>query len=113
MIMAFAAAEANEQTDITFQLTVTNEEAIASKPDEVTVTVNPVATPPPEEEPKTIGDLIKWIIQNPLDVTNSIESAIEIKDILTDNDRDNDQLVCDLIDSEDEYTFNIREILNC
>ena len=109
----FTAPEVNEQFDLTFQLTVTNEEGIASEPDEVTVIVNPIATPPPEEEPNTIGDLLKGIIQNPLDVTNSIDSANEIRDILTDNNRDNDQLVCDLIDSEDDYTSNIREILDC
>ncbi|MDN5845210.1 MAG: YncE family protein [Candidatus Nitrosocosmicus sp.] len=69
--------------------------------------------PPVNEEPRTISDLIKGIIQNPLDITNSIDSANEIRDILTDNNRDNDQLVCDLIHSENEYTSNIREILNC
>ena len=62
---------------------------------------------------KTINDLIQNIIQNPLDVTNSIDSANEIKDILTDNNHDNDQIVCDLISSENEYTSNIGEILNC
>ena len=71
-----------------------------SEPDEVTVTVNPLATPPsPEEEgPRTISNIIRGIIQNPLDVTNSIDSANEICNILTDNDRYNDRLVCDLID---------------
>jgi hypothetical protein len=53
------------------------------------------------------------MIQNPLDITNSIDSANEIRDILTDNDRGNDLRICDLIDSEEEYTFNIGEILNC
>jgi len=109
----FTAPEVNEQTDLTFQLTVTNNEDTTSEPDEVTITVNPVATPPPEEEPRTISDLIKGIILNPLDVTNSVDSANEIRDILTDNDRGNDQLVCDLIDSEDEHTYNIRQLLNC
>ena len=110
----FAAPEINEQTDLKFELIVTNEEGISSEPDEVIITVMPIIVPPPpNEELKTIGDLIKDILQNPLDVTNSIESANEIKVILTDNDRDNDQLVCDLIDSEAEYTSNIREILNC
>jgi hypothetical protein len=95
-------------------LTVTNEEGITSEPDEVIITVNPVPIPPPPEpEPRTINDIIKGIIQNPLNVTNSIDSANEIRNILTDNNRDNDQIVCDLIDSEGEYTSNIREILNC
>jgi len=111
----FTAPEVNEQTDLRFELTVVNEEGIVSEPDEVVITVNPIVIPPPTEEPpKTVGDLIKGIIQNPLDVTNSIKSADKIYDILTDNDRDNDQLVCDLINSEDEHTtFNIRNILDC
>ena len=93
--------------------TVTSNEEIKSEPDEVVITVDPVQSPPPEEEPKTVSDLIKGIIQNPLDVTNSIDSANEIRDILTDDNRDNDQLVCDLIDPEVDSTSNIREILNC
>jgi hypothetical protein len=72
-----------------------------------------VIKPTSISEFKMITDIIKGIIQNPLDVTNSIDSANEIRDILTDDNRDNDQIVCDLIDSEDEYTSNIREILNC
>lgn len=52
-------------------------------------------------------------MQNPLDITNSIDSANEIRDILTDGNQDNDQLVCDLIDLEDENTSSMREILNC
>ncbi len=95
-------------------MTVTNDEGITSEPDEIRITANPVQSPPPsEEEPKTIGDLVKGIYENPQDVTNSIEPANEIRDILTDNNRDNDQIVRDLIDPEDEYTSNIREILNC
>jgi len=110
----FTAPQVNEQSDVTFQLTVSNEEGIASELDEVIITIKPIIlSPPPNEEPKTIGDLLKSIIQDPLDVTNSIESANEIRDILTDNNRDNDQLVCDLIDSEDGYASNIRDILNC
>lgn len=109
----FTAPEVNEPTDLIFELTVTNEQGITSEPDEVIITVNPVTTPP-KEEPRTIGDLLKGIIQNPLNVTNSIDSANEIKDILTDDDPENDQIVCDLMDSEDEETIsNIREILNC
>jgi hypothetical protein len=110
----FTAPEVNEQTELTFQLTVTNDEGITSEPDEMTITVNPITIPPPEEEePRTISDILKGVIHNLLDVTNSIESANEIQDILTDNNRNNDLIVCDLIDSETEYTSNIREILNC
>ena len=96
-------------------MSVTNDEGTTSEPDEVTVTVNPLTTPPPaeEEEPRTISDIIGHIIQNPLDVTKSIDSANEIRNILTDNDCDNDQLVCDLVDSKAESASNIREILNC
>jgi hypothetical protein len=109
----FTAPKVNDLTELIFELTVTNNEGITSEPDEVMITVNPVISPPPEQ-PSTIGDLIKAIIQNPLNVTNSIDSANEIKEILTDNNRDNDQIVCDLIGSEDEETIsNIREILNC
>jgi YVTN family beta-propeller protein len=110
----FTAPQVNEQTDLTFKLTVSNEDGTTSEPDEVKITVNPIANPPPvEEEPRTISDIIRGIIQNPLDITNSIDSAKEIRDVLTDNDRDNDQLVCNLVDSEDESTSNIREILDC
>jgi hypothetical protein len=110
----FTAPETNDPVDLIFQLTVTNDEGGSSEPDEVNIIVKPLSTSPPEEEPGTIGDLIKGIIQNPLDVTNSIDSANEIRDILTDNNRDNDQIVCDLINLEDEHTTsNIREILDC
>jgi hypothetical protein len=95
-------------------LIVSNEEGISSQSDEVIITVKPITTPPPPtEEPKTIGDLIKGIIKNPLDVSNSIDSANEIREILTDDNRDNDQLVCELLDSDDQYSDSIQEILNC
>ena len=42
------------------------------------------------------------------------DRAKEIKNILTDYNHDNDQLVCDLIDSKDGITVsNIGEILAC
>jgi YVTN family beta-propeller protein len=110
----FMAPQTIDQIDLIFQLVVTNEEGISSEADEVIITVNPIFTPPPpQEESRTIGHIIKGMIQNPLNVTNSIDSANEIRDILTDDNNDNDQLVCDLINSENEYTSNIREILNC
>ena len=77
------------------------------------VSVIQTVIPPLNQEPKTIGDLIKGTFQNPLDVTNSIDSANEIRDILTDDNRDNDEIVYDLINSEDENTSNIRDILDC
>ncbi|HET6590458.1 MAG TPA: hypothetical protein VFG45_09860 [Candidatus Nitrosocosmicus sp.] len=109
----FTAPEVNDYTDLTFQLIVTNAEGIVSEPDEVIITINPISQPPPNEEPRTIGDLLKGIIKNPLDVANSIDSANQIKDILTDGNRNNDQLVCNLIDEENEQMSNIRQILNC
>ncbi|MGD9533878.1 MAG: beta-propeller fold lactonase family protein [Candidatus Nitrosocosmicus sp.] len=108
----FTAPEVNDQTGLTFQLTVTNEKGIASEPDDVVIIIDPISQPPPEE-PRTIGDLLKGIIQNPLDVANSIHSANQIRDILSDDDQNNDHLVCDLIDTENEQTSNIRQILNC
>jgi YVTN family beta-propeller protein len=63
---------------------------------------------------ESIQHLINSIIKNPLDVTNSIDSANEIRDILTDNNRDNDQIVCSLINGlNNEQIMNIRNILNC
>ena len=100
--------------EITFQLTVTNEEGLTSEPDEVTVTVSPISTAPPTEEPQTINDIIKDLVKNPLDITNSIELSKEILHILTDSDRDNDQIACDLLaDIKGKQMNNIREIINC
>lgn len=114
----FSAPETTTQTSITFQLTVTNEEGITSEPDEVTVTVNPVSIPPPPpppiEEPQTIRDIIIELIQNPLDISNSIDSSNKIIDILIDNDSDNDQLVCEYLgDIQNKQVYNIRKIINC
>jgi DNA-binding beta-propeller fold protein YncE len=107
----FTAPKTNEVENLIFQLVVTNEEGISSEPDEVTITINPSTTPP--EKTKTIHDLLRGIIQNPLNVTNYMDSANEIRDILTDNNQNNDQIVCDLVDSENDITSNIQEILNC
>jgi len=58
-------------------LIVTNEEEISNQLDEVIITVKHVVTPPPppppNEEPKLISDLIKSIIENPLDIRNSAD----------------------------------------
>jgi hypothetical protein len=111
----FTAPETKSQTNLTFQLTVTNEEGITSKPDEVTVTVSPIFTPfPPTEEPQTIRDIITDLIQNPLDITNSIESSNKIIEILTDSNSDNDQIVCGLLDGiENKQINNIQKIIDC
>jgi hypothetical protein len=110
----FTAPEITTSTSITFQLTVTNDEEITSDPDEVTVIVNPVSTPPPTEVPQTIRDIIIHLLQNPLDITNSIESSNKILEILTDNNNNNDQLVCEFLgDIENKQAYNMREIINC
>lgn len=110
----FIAPEISEKTDIIFQLTVTNGEDTTSEPDEVTITISPITPPPTHEEPETIGDVLENILQNPLNIINSIDSVNQIKDILTDNNRGNDQFACKLLEnlnSKDEA--NIRDILNC
>lgn len=68
----------------------------------------------PSEEPRTINDIIKDITQNPLNIINSVEASNEIKKILTDNDQNNDQRACDLLNQIDgEETTNIRNIIGC
>ncbi len=94
----FIAPETTTQIHLTFQLTVTNEEGITSEPDEVIVTVSPLTTSHSPEEPQTIKGIIKNIIQNPLDITNSTESSNKIIDILRDGNSDNYQLACDPLD---------------
>jgi hypothetical protein len=111
----FAAPETMEQSNLSFQLIVTNEEGISSEPDEVIITVIANSTPPPpNEEPRTIGNLIEGIIQNPLNLTNSIDSAYEIKNILTDGNRDNDHRACSLLKNLDsEVALTLWNNLNC
>ena len=96
-------------------MTVTNEEGLSSEPDEVIITINPVNTPPPpNEDPKTTGDFIKGIIQNPLNVTNSIDAANQIKNLLSYNNPRNDRLVCNLLDElGKEQMYNVGNLLNC
>ena len=83
----FTAPNTSEQVDIIFRLIVTNEEGTASEPDEVKITVNPVKSTASEEEDesRTLSDELTGIIKNPLNVTNSIDSADRLRDILTDN----------------------------
>ncbi len=50
----FNAPETTTQINLTFQLTVTNEEGTTSEPDQMTVTVNADSTSVPSEEPQTI-----------------------------------------------------------
>jgi YVTN family beta-propeller protein len=78
------------------------------------VDTSSVTPPPPAENPRTIADILKSILENPLDIANSLDSANEIKEILTDDDRDNDQLVCDLMNGLSQGQMDsIRSILNC
>ncbi len=92
----FTAPKTTTQTDITFQLTVTKLEETTSEQDKVTITVSPISTSPATEEPQTIYDIIKDLVKNPLDITNFIQLSKEIINILTDSDRNNDQIACDL-----------------
>ncbi len=110
----FTAPEVTTQTNLTFQLTVSNEEGSTSEPDRVSVTVSPDLTSPPSEEPQTIYDIIKNIVKNPIDIANSVESSHRIIDILTDGNRDNDQTVCELLgDIENKQRNRIQEIIGC
>lgn len=110
----FTAPEIVRQTNLTFELIVTNEEGTTSEPNEVTVTVSPISTLPPIEEPKTLNDIIRDLVKNPLEITKSIELSNEIIDILTDSNRDNDRIACDLLgDIKNKQMNNIREIIDC
>jgi len=79
------------------------------------VKVNPISTyPPPNEEPQTIKDLIKDLLKNPLDVSNSIDLSNKIINILTDSNSNNDQMACKLLHGiKSKQINNIREKLNC
>lgn len=110
----FTAPEITTQVNLTFQLTVTNEEGTTSEPDQTTVIVSPISTSPPTGESQTIFDIVKNIIKNPLDITNSVESSHKIIDILTDGNRDNDQIACDLLgDIEGKQMNRLQEIIGC
>ena len=96
---SFVAPETTTQTNLTFQLTVTNEDGTTSEVDEMNVKVNPISTyPPPNEEPQTIKDLIKDLLKNPLHIFNSIDLSNKIIDILTDSNSNNDKMTCELLD---------------
>ena len=83
----FIAPNTSERAEITFRLIVTNGEGTASEPDEVKITVNPTRTTTSEEadDSKTINDVIRDIIKNPLNITDSIDSADRLRDVLTHN----------------------------
>jgi hypothetical protein len=92
-----------------------NEQGIFSEPDEVIVTVIPSPLQPPTtEEPQRIKDMIKNIIQNPLDVTNSIASSQKIIDILTEGNPDNYDIVCDLLNNVNNDQINhLKKAIDC
>jgi len=80
----------------------------------VNVTVRSVSAPPspPTEEPQTNYEIIKNIVKNPLDITTSVESSHKIIDLLTDGNRDKDQIACDLLcDIESKQMNLIQEII--
>jgi hypothetical protein len=80
---------------------------------------NPISSPilisPPTEELQTIIDIIIDLVKNRLDITNSVELSKKIIDILTDNDRNNDQIVCDLgpyqRETNEQFTRNNKLLI--
>lgn len=103
------------QVDFVFQLTVTNEQGITSEPDEVIVTVIPSPPPPPTtEEPQTIKDIIKNIIENPLDITNSTMSSQKIIDMLKEGNPDNYYIACELLrDVNNDQINHLKKAIDC
>ncbi len=83
----------------------------------MTVTVVPIPAthpPPPPEEPQTIKDIIKDIVKNPSDITNSILLSKKIIDIIAGPDRNYAWSVGDLLgEIKSQQLNNIREIINC
>lgn len=100
----FTAPRVNADTNLTFQLVVTNEYDIESDPDYVTITIKPLSgpqeppDPPGDDGNRSLNEILDSIIQNPLNITNSLGSSKEIINILTDSDSKNDQVVCDMQD---------------
>lgn len=67
-----------------------------------------------DANPRTINDIIGGVILNPLDVTNSLDSANQIKEILTDDNKDNDKSSCTLLKQlANEKTLMLRNLINC
>ncbi|MDN5867633.1 MAG: YncE family protein, partial [Candidatus Nitrosocosmicus sp.] len=102
----------DDEIVLEFQLIVKNEYGETSEPDWVTITVQPKTI---EEQPRTIEEILKGILNNPLDINNSIESSNEIKDILTDDNPNNDRQVCDILGklSDKEEISDLQDILRC
>ena len=81
-----SATNTNERAEKIFTLIVTNEQGTASEPDEVKITVNPTRSIISEDDAsRTLSDEITGIIKNPLNITNSIDSADRLRDVLTHN----------------------------
>ncbi|MDR4491954.1 MAG: hypothetical protein R2685_13810 [Candidatus Nitrosocosmicus sp.] len=58
--------------------------------------------------------MIKNIIQNPLDVTNSIASSQKIIDILTGGNPDNYDIACDLLNNVNNDQINhLKKAIDC
>ena len=60
-IPIFTKPSTTTQTDLTFQLTFTNEKGTTSEPDEVTVTVSPISAPLPPKNLKPSMTFLKTL----------------------------------------------------
>ena len=86
LFLQVLATNTNERADIIFTLIVTNEQGTASEPNEVKITVNPTRSILSEDDAsRTLSDEITGIIKNPLNITDSIDSADRLRDVLTHN----------------------------
>jgi hypothetical protein len=87
----FTGPRTAEQAEITFSLVITDEEGATSDADDVKITVNPVqsTTSEKDDESRNLVDEISGILKNPLNITNSIDPADRLRDILTENTQNN------------------------
>lgn len=81
----FTAPETREQEDVTFRFVVTDDEGTVSEPDQVKITVNPTrpTTSQDVDDSRTMSDEIMGIINNSLNIANSIVTADRLSDYLS------------------------------
>ena len=99
-------------SDLPFSLIISYKTWLSLNPWLPFMWTNPIPSPiltSPAEEPQTINDFVIDLVKNPLDITNSIELSNEISHILTDSERDNNQIACDL---GGEQINNLLGIIN-